>query len=62
MFRLMERDQCWSDPDWCSWLELVFACLTEELSTSFDVALLHLWFCWFGLVGNEILQSPNLKE
>ena len=31
----MERDQCWSDPDWCSWLELVFACLIDELPTGF---------------------------
>ena len=43
-FRLMERDQRWSDRDWCSWLASVFACLVEELPTSFTVALLHLWF------------------
>ena len=24
VFRLMERDQYWSDRDWCSWLEFVF--------------------------------------
>ena len=58
----MERDQYWSDRDWCSWLESVFACLVEDLPTSFPVALLHLWFCWFGLVRNEILQSLNLKD
>ena len=62
MFRLMERDLCWSDPGWCSWLELVFACLIEDLPTGFPVALLHLWFCWFGLVTNEILQSLNPKD
>ena len=33
-----------------------------SLPTSFPVALLHLWFCWFGLVGNVILQSPNPKR
>ena len=62
MFRLMERDQYWSDPDWCSWLKFVVACLNEELPTGFTVALLHLWFCWFGLVRNEILQSLNPKD
>ena len=25
----MECDQCWSDRDWCAWLESVFACLVE---------------------------------
>ena len=60
--RLMERDQHWSDRDWCAWLESVSACLVECLPTSFTVALLHLWFCWFGLVRNEILQSLNLKD
>ena len=58
----MERGQCWSDPDWCSWLEFVLACLTEELATGFPVALLHIWFCWFGLVSNEILQSLTPKD
>ena len=38
------------------------ACLIEELPTGFTVALLHLWFCWFGLVKNEILQSQHLKD
>ena len=57
MFRLMERDQYW-----CSWLEFVFACLTEGLPTGFTVALLHLWFCWFGLVRSEILQSRDPKD
>ena len=52
-------DGTWSDQDWCAWLESVFACLVECLPTSFPVALLHLWFCWFGLMRNEILQSPN---
>ena len=36
---------------------LFFACLVECLPTSFTVALLHHWFCWFGLVRNDILQS-----
>ena len=45
-----------------SWLEFVFTCLTEELPTGFSVALLHLWFCWFGLVRNEILQSQIPKD
>ena len=58
----MERDQCWSDRDCCAWLEFVLACLVECLPTSFPVALLHLWFCWFGLVRNEIPQSLNLKD
>ena len=58
----MECDQCWSDPAWCSGLELAFACLTEELPTGFSVALLHLWFCWLGSVRNEILQSLNPKD
>ena len=46
----MERDQCWSDPDWCSWLELVFACLIDELPTGFTVALWHpfVLLIWFG--------------
>ena len=43
-------------------VEFVFACLIEELPTDFCVALLHHWFCWFGLVRNEILQSPNPRE
>ena len=46
MFRLMERDQCWSDRDWCAWLESVFACVIEELPTGFAVAF-HI----FGFVG-----------
>ena len=58
----MERDQRWSDRDWCSCLESVFACLVEELPTCFTVALLHLRFCWFGLVKNVILQSQNPKD
>ena len=62
MFRLMERDRYWSDPDWCSWLEFVVACLTEELPTGFSVALLHLWFCWFGLLRNELLQPLTTKD
>ena len=62
MFRLMERDQYWSDRDWCAWLVSVFACFVECLPTSFTVALLHLWFCWFGLVRNEILQSLDPKR
>ena len=53
----MERDRCLSDRDWCAWLEFVCACFVEDLPTSFTVALLHLWCCWFGLVRNEILQS-----
>ena len=62
VFRLMERDQYWSDRDWCAQLESVFACLVECLPTSFSVALLHLWFCCCVLVRNEIFQSPNPKE
>ena len=60
MFRLM--DQCWSDPDWCSWLELVFACLSEDLPIGFPVTLQDLWICWLGLVENGILQLPNPKD
>ena len=56
----MERDQCWSDRDRCSWLEFVFECLIEELPTGFTVAHLHLWFCWFGLVQNE--NTPITKS
>ena len=41
---------------------LFFACLVEDLPTSFSVALSHLWFCWFGLVKNEILLQPNSKD
>ena len=62
MFRLIERDQCWLDPDSCSRSDLVLACLIEELSTSFTVTLYDLWFCWFDLVKNEILQSLNVKD
>ena len=62
MFRLMERDQHWSDRDGCAWLEFLCACFVDDLPTSFPVALLHLWFCWFGLVKNEILQTPNPKD
>ena len=36
--------------------------LTLELPTCLPVALLHLWFCWFGLVRHEILQTPNPRE
>ena len=49
----MERDQYWSDRDQRAWLEFVPACLNECLPTSFPVTLLHLWFCWSGLVRNE---------
>ena len=35
MFRLMERDQCWSDRAWCALLEFVFACFVGCLPTSF---------------------------
>ena len=48
--------------DWCAWLQSVSACLVECLPTGFPVALLHLWFCWFGLVRNEVLQSLNPKD
>ena len=58
----MERDQYWSDRDWCARLESVFARLIECLPTGFPAALLHIWFCWFGLVRNEILQSLNPKD
>ena len=62
VFRLMERDECSSDRDWCAWLEFVSICSVEYLPTDFPVALLHLWFCWFGFVRNEILQSLNPKD
>ena len=55
----MERDQYWSDRDWCSWLEFVFACVIEDLPTSFSVALVHLWFCWFVSVSS---QNPKDRE
>ena len=58
----MERDQRWSDRDWCAWLESVSACLVVFLPTGFTVALYHLWFCWFGLMKHEILQSLNPKD
>ena len=58
----MERDQCWLDPGWCSWLEFVSACLTDELPTGFSVALVHLWFCWFGLVRNEITSITKSQK
>ena len=45
-----------------AWLEFVHACFVDDLPTSFPVALLHLWFCWFGSVKNEILQSLNPKD
>ena len=51
--RLMERDQCWSDRDWCAWLEYVSACLVVFLPTFLTVAFHHLWFCWFGLVSKD---------
>ena len=53
--------QIWIDVRGWS-LFLVFACLTWELPTSFSVALSHLWFCSFGLVKNEKLQSLNPKD
>ena len=64
VFRLMERDQHWSDRDWCSWLKLVFACLTEELPAGFFRGSLTSLFFWFGLVRNEILQSliPKIES
>ena len=43
VFRLMERDQCWSDLDWGSWLDSVFALFVEDLPTGFSMAVLHLW-------------------
>ena len=58
----MERDQCWSDRGWCASLEFAFECLVECLPTRFPVALLHLGFCWFGLVKNDILQSLDSKD
>ena len=39
MFRLMERDQYWSDRDCCLWLEFVLTCLVECLPMGFPVAL-----------------------
>ena len=58
----MERDQCWSDPDWCSCLKLVFACLIEELPTGFPVAPFTSLVLLFGLERNEILQSLSPKD
>ena len=49
MFRLVERDH-------------VFTCLTEELPRSFSVALLHLGFCWFGLVRNDIPITKSQRS
>ena len=37
-------------------------CLSVCRQTVFPVALLRIWFCWFGLVRNEILQSLNPKD
>ena len=46
VFRLMERDQCGSDRDWCAWLESVFACLVEDMPAGFP------WLSYiFGFVG-----------
>ena len=58
----MEREQYWSDRDRCAWLESVFACLVVFFADRFLVALLRLWFCWFCLVRNEVLQSLNPKD
>ena len=52
----MERDRHWSDRDWCS------ACVLVELPTGFSVALVPLWFCWFGSVMDEILESLSPKD
>ena len=38
----------------------MFGCVF--LPTSFSVAILHLWLCWFGLVKNEMLQSLHPKD
>ena len=62
MFRLMDRDQNWSDRDWCSWLESVFARQVEELPTGSTVALTHIGFCWFGSMRNETLQLLSPKD
>ena len=37
----MERDQDWSDRDWCAWLESVSACLVVFLPTGFPVPSLR---------------------
>ena len=62
VFRLMERDQCWSDRDWCALLEFVCACVIVELPTCFPWLFYILGLCWFGLVRNGILQSPSPKD
>ena len=41
---------------------LIRSRLVLVVGTSFPVALLHLWFCGFGSVRNEILQSLNPKD
>ena len=60
--RLMERDQQWSDRDWCAWLESVSAYSVVFLPTSSPVTPYDLWFCWFGLLRNETHQSLNPKD
>ena len=43
----MERDQYWSDPDWCSWLEFVVVSLTEAdkfLRGALTYLVLLVWF------------------
>ena len=61
MFRWMERDLCWSDRDWCAWLESVFACLVECLPTGFPW-LFYIFSFVGGLVRVEIRQSLNPKD
>ena len=60
----MEHDQYWSDRSWCSWLEFVFACWTEELPTGSTRGSLTslVLLVWFGLVRSEIRQSLNPKD
>ena len=64
VFRLMERDQCWSDRGRRALLGFVFQCFVECLRTGFLVALYYI-FDFVGLVWwgrNEILQSLNPKD
>ena len=58
----MERDQCWTDRDWCAWLEFVFSCLVVCLPTGFPVALWHLWVLLVWFDEDEILQSLKPKD
>ena len=58
VFRLMERDQYWPVRCW----KLISHVWLTACRQGFSVTLLHLWFCWFGSVGNEMLHLPNAKN